>query len=248
MSDVKRPPSLQAAALVALLLAASASQGALFTYSFTGEVTAVSNPIGLFTSPVVVGASVTGSFTYTDSPNQGPFSINDHFTNYSHIETPADTHLVLSIGGATVLSSEFSLSNMIVGNDNLADAFPPFFPVGDSFRYSDALDLTSTLFDLSQTELNQYASGSLFLVDPAGGVFDSQALPSGLPLSSFDTQFGVVDIFDDNFEETGRLTFRIDTIRAVPEPGTTTMLLCISAATLAWRRPRRFISTDPTKG
>ncbi len=27
-----------------------------------------------------------------------------------------------------------------------------------------------------------------------------------------------MDIFDDNFEETGHLTFRIDSVQAVPEP------------------------------
>ncbi len=125
---------------------------------------------------------------------------------------------------------------MIIGDDNPSDSFPPFFPIGDSFRYVDALDGSSALFDFSQAELFQHASGVLFFVDSTGDVFSSQALPSGLPLASFNLMFGLVDIFDDNFEETGRLMFRIESIRAVPEPGSVTML-CLTAIALAtWRR------------
>ncbi len=247
MSSLKRLPSIAIAAVSAVLLAAPVSDAALFTYSFTGEVTAVSNPLGLFTSPAVLGAPVTGSFTYTDVSNQGSFSFNANFTNYSHAETPAVTSLVLSIGGATVTSSEFSLSNMIIGNDNPADTFPPFFPIGDSFRYVDSLDSVSALFDFSQSELFHYATGMLFIADSTGGAFGSQALPSGLPLASFDNRFGVVDITDDNFGESGRLTFRIDSIQAVPEPGMT-MLLSISAVALATRRPRRLINSELLNG
>jgi len=127
---------------------------------------------------------------------------------------------------------------MIVGNDNPIDTFSPYFPVGDSFRYVDTLDSSSALFDFSQAELNQYASGQLFFVDSTGGVFDSQSLPSGLSLSSFDIRFGLVDIFDDNFEGTGRLTFRIDSVRAVPEPGAA-MMLCVAAIALATQRHSR---------
>ncbi len=234
MSHLKRTSAIATAAILAVLLAAPTSNAALFAYSFSGEVTAVSNPLGLFASPAVVGAPVTGSFTYTDVPNQGSFSFNANFTNYSHAETPAVTSLVLSIGGATVTSSEFSLSNIIIGNDNPADTFPPFFPIGDSFRYLDSLDSVSSLFDFSQSELFHYATGMLFVADSTGGAFGSQALPSGLPLASFNNRFGVVDITDDNFGESGSLTFRIDSIQAVPEPAGM-MLLCISALTVATR-------------
>ncbi len=88
MCNIMRIGLIGSVAIMAVLLAGSASQAALFTYAFTGEVTDVSNPIGLFTDPAVVGVPVTGSFTYTDNPNQGSFSLNDNFTNYSHIETP----------------------------------------------------------------------------------------------------------------------------------------------------------------
>ncbi len=246
MSNLKRIHSIGIAAALAILLATPASQAALFTYAFTGEVTAVSNPIGLFTNSAAIGAPVIGSFTYTDTPNTVPFSFNDNFTNHLHSnglepDTLA-TELAFNIGGTTVNSFP-SLSTQMVGNDNPIDTFPPFFPVGDSFRYSDQLDIFSPLFDLTVSDFFQYASGILFFVDSTGEVFNSQALPSGLPLSSFDIQFGLVDIFDDNFEETGRLTFRIDSIRAVPEPGTVTML-CVTAIAFATQFRTRRLNSD----
>ncbi len=222
--------------VLASSFATPAAQANLFTYNFTGEVTDVSNPNGLFTGSASVGAAVTGSFTYTDSPNQGSFAFNDNFTNYSHTETPADTRMVLTVGGAAVHSSAASLSNMIIGNGNPSDEFPPYFPIGDSFRYVDTLDDSSTLFDFSQAELFQSASGSLFFVDSTGDLFDSQALPSGLAVSSFDSRFGLVIITDDNFEETGRLTFRIDSVQAVPEASTAAMLCLTIIMLVAWRR------------
>jgi hypothetical protein len=238
MYDFARIRSIASGAILTVLLATPASQAALFTYAFTGEVTTVSNPNGFFTNAAAVGAPVAGSFTYTTNPNQGPFSINANFTNYSHIETPADTQLALSIGGAAVHSSEFSLSNMIIGNDNPSDTFPPFFPIGDSFRYLDALDGASTLFDFSQSSQPQSTSGQIFLVDSTGGEFGSQSLPAGLPLSAFDIRFGIVDIYDGNFDGTGRLVFRIDSMGVIPEPSTATML-CFGAMTLATRLRKR---------
>jgi hypothetical protein len=172
MSNLKRIHFIGVVAALAILLATPASKAALFTYAFTGEVTDVSNPIGLFTGTAVVGAPVTGLFTYTDSNNSVPNSWDDYFTNHGHynglqLETPA-TRLVYNIGGTTV-NSYPSLSTQMVGNDNPSDTYAPFFPVGDSFRYSDQLDIFSPMFDLSVSDLFQYASGVLFFVDSTGG-------------------------------------------------------------------------------
>ncbi|MDZ4784391.1 MAG: PEP-CTERM sorting domain-containing protein [Planctomycetia bacterium] len=208
------------AAVLALLLAGPESHAAFFTYQFSGQVTEVDNPNGFFTDVAAVGAPVSGAFTYTDSPNGSPFSLNPNFTNYTHQESPPDTGIVLIFNDIEAHASEFSLTNMIVGNDNLDDFFPPFFPPGDSFRYGDSLDGTSALFDFSQAEFFQFANAGLFLADSSSEAFDSQDLPSGLPLSAFDGRYGLVDIYDDNFEATGKLVFQIDSIRAVPEPST----------------------------
>lgn len=214
-----------------VLLSAPASQAATFTYAFTGEVTVVENPNGFFADAAAVGAPVIGSFTYTDSPNQGPFAIDASFTNYTHFKDSADPELILTIGGLSVVPSDFSVTNMIVGDNNATDTFPPFFPVGDSFRYVDALDGSSALFDVPPESQPQHASGELFLIDSTGGVFGSQALPSGLPLTFFNVRFGIVDLFNDNFEPTGRVTFRIDSLSVVPEPNS--LAICGAALTFA---------------
>jgi hypothetical protein len=236
MIQSARPFSIGGIAILAALLAASTSHAALFRYSFAGEVTEVENPNGFFTGVGAVGAQVSGSFTYTDNPNGSPFSFNPNFTNYTHQAFPVDTQILLNIDGVEVHSSIFSLTNMIVGDGNLADGFPPFFPVGDSFRYSDSLDSSSALFDFSQADFAQFANVGVFLVDSSGEVFDSQALPSGLPLSAFDDRYGVVDIYDDNFEATGKLIFRVDSIRLVPESSTYLLLLTGTAALAAFAR------------
>lgn len=239
LSCPQRRPLLRAVALVTVWLAAPASQGALYTYHFGGKVTVVDNPDGFFTYSATVGAPVTGTFTYTDTPDQPPFSVNANFTNHTHGETPTHPNLTLRIGGAVAHSSEFSISNMIVGNDNTTDTLPPFFPVGDSFRYSDLIDGASTWLDFSQADLFHFANGSLFFIDSTGGAFDSQSLPSGLPLSFFDVRYGIINIYDDNFEETARLTFRIDSVNAVPEASAVTMIGIAVMALGVWRRVRR---------
>jgi hypothetical protein len=234
-----RTVAVVGALLVASLSVAGRADAAEYTYAFTGQVTGVDNPFGLFTTPASVGAPVTGSFTYTDTPSNAPFVLNPSFTNYNTGGggEPQVTGLVLTVGSAEVRSAPSSLTNMIVGNDNTANVFAPFFPAGDSFRYSDSLDTTSALFDFSASDLAQFPTGAVFLTDPTATAFNSQALPAGgLPLSGLTDRSGLIYLEDDNFEQTGRLTFRIDSIRAVPEPGS---LVLFAAAAFALTRQRR---------
>jgi hypothetical protein len=237
---LNRSAAVAGGVLLCVLSVAGRAAGADYTYAFTGQVTAVENPNGFFTAPAVVGAPVAGSFTYTDTPDNPPFSPNPSFTNYLNGGSgePQTTGIVLSVGGAEARSGPSSLANMIVGDNNAADTFPPFFPVGDSFRYQDSLDRASPLFDFPAAELFQSPYAVVFLTDPAGTAFGSQALPSGLPLSGLGSRSGIIYIDDDNFETTGRLSFRIDSIRAVPEPVAPT-LLAAAGLGLATRRRRR---------
>jgi len=249
---IQRPPLSGAVAVLAMLLITPMAHAGLFTYQFTGQVTAVDNPNGFFTAPATVGAPVSGFFTYTDTPNAGSFSFNPFFTNYLHFRPfgspPLATELYLTIGGAGVRSSSSSLTNMIVGDNNPVDGFPPFLPVGDTFRYADQLDEISPLFDFSTADLLQFPWGHIFLVDSTGTAFSSQVLPSGLPLAAFNQRYGVIDIFDDDFEETGRLGFRIDSIqavRAVPEPSTLALLVAGLAAASSTATLRRKMLARP---
>ena len=163
-----------------------------------------------------------------------PFSPNPAFTNYTTAE-PQATGMVLVVGGTEARSGPTSLTNMIVGDNNAADSFPPFFPVGDSFRHQDSLDASSALFDFSAAQRFQSPYAAVFLTDPAGAAFGSQALPAGLPLSSLGSRSGIIYIDDDNFETTGRLSFRIDSIRAVPEPAAPLVLAAALGLTLRRR-------------
>ena len=75
----------------------------------------------------------------------------------------------------------------------------------------------------------------------AGGVLLavlSAAAGRAAGVESLGSRSGIVQIDDDNFGTTGRLSFRIDSIRAVPEPATLT-LLTAAVLGLAMRRRRR---------
>ncbi len=251
--------SVAFAALAAAALVGGPAPGAqagFFTYNFTGTVTSVDNAGGFFAPPAAVGAPVTGSFTYTDTPNLMPSSFNPFFTSYNDFDfffnpaSPPRTGLRLVVGGAAVGTPPDVLGNQLVGNDNPTDTFPPFFPVGDSFRYGGQLDIFtgSPLFDqdaLFNAEFLQFAFGNVFLVDPTGAVFDSQALPvGGLPLSGFTRRYGVINLFDDNFEQTGLLVFEINAITlATPVPVPPTVLLALGGTGLLGFARRRTRAT-----
>jgi hypothetical protein len=156
------------------------------------------------------------------------------------------TELVLRIGDAEARSSLLSLTNMVVGNDN-PDA-SPFFPVGDFFRYFDELDRRSPLFDFSAGDLFQFVGGDIVLADSTGSAFTSLDLPHGLPLGAFDQRSGSVRIFDEEGERTGLLEFRIDSIRAIPEPSSLALLLTgLMASSLVGLR-RAWLKRQPGAG
>ena len=112
MLGLNRSVAVAGGVLLAVLSVAGRAAGADYTYEFTGQVTAVDNPNGFFASPAAVGAPVTGSFTYTDTPDNPPFSPNPAFTTYFNGGTgePQATGIVLHVGGTEARSSSTSLT------------------------------------------------------------------------------------------------------------------------------------------
>jgi hypothetical protein len=197
-----------------------------FQFAFTGEVTSIENDSGFFTAPATVGAAVSGTFTYTDTPHDGSDLFSPFVTFYLNDRSVAPvTDLVLRIGGVEARSSVVSLTNVAVGNDN-EDPLPPSFPGGDFYRYVDELDADSPLFDFSGANLPQFPFGNIMLADSTGTAFTSQDVPADLPIADFDQANGNILLTDENSEFTGRLEFRIDSLQAIPEP-TTGMLLLV---------------------
>lgn len=241
------PASRLALTAALALLTAPAAPAGFYTYTFTGQVTAVDNPNGFFAAPAAVGAPVSGSFTYTDTPNAiVAFPPPDpYFFSYPNSNEPGSanrTGLSLVVGGLTATAPPSSLTDMIVGNDNPTDGL--LRPAGDSFRLADQLSIRSPLFDqaaLLNAEFPHFSLASIFLADPAGAAFDSLALPQGgLPLAALTRRYGVIDIFDDEFTPAGQLQFRIDSIQPVapvPVPPAAALAL-VGGLTAAFARRR----------
>ena len=239
-----RPITL-AIVLLGLSLTPSRTARADF-YAFTGTITSVDDPFGAFSNLATVGAPVSGTFRYSDSADYpDPFQPNPFVTNYVNRreDRPQVTGLELIINGAAQRSSPFSTTNLIVGND--VPGGLPFSPAGDFFRYFDQIPdqygrqdplVDYARFDAADSFVIPFAS--ITLSDPIGAAFSSQDLPRGLlPLSAFTDRYGEFSFFDGNGEDInyGSIGFRIDTIRAVPEPGSLTLLACaVVPGTMVW--------------
>lgn len=251
--------------LLALLLASREAVADLFV--FTGTVTSVDDPFGALSDLAAVGAPVDGSFYFGAAPVTGS-TFNPTSPSYLSFESspqvmdylgersffPGLTDLSLTIGGAAERAASYSTTNIHIGND-----VPPGTrsPSGDYFRYLDLLAIPpgerDALVDYSVFDTTDYLAdpiAQLTLVDPSGLAFSSRDLPQGvLPLEQLTNRLGEFSASDDNGEYEGALfsvQFRIDSIRAVPEPGGPALL---AAATIPgaviWLRRRAVRRRSP---
>jgi hypothetical protein len=238
-----------AVALLGLTVSVSRPAGA-GTYTFTGTVTSVSDPFGaLRGGPAVVGAPVTGTFTYIYSSQIAdyPYPINPYVSAYfySRFRNPGLSLLSLTIGGAPERESPYSLTNIDIGHD-----VPPntsVFPAGDLFRYVGEMNYydKDTLVNYSVFNNTDYFPdpyADVVLNDPKATAFSSQALPSGpLPLSHFthnNGSFFGIDANANTSEFLWLVNFRIDAIQSVAEPGGFGLLLLgtgLVGLRLMWR-------------
>ena len=227
--------------LAVVAVAAPPAPAELLTYDFAGHVTVVENKLGFLSDAAVVGAAVSGSFTFTTTPNQGAFELSRGITTYVHQGVPPDTGLVMRVGGDEARSNGSDLTIMAVGNDNAADTDPPITPLGDSFRYDDAMDPAGTLFAPGHADQFHFSRAILFLIDPSGAALSSQALPAPLPVSAFGDKTGLLYVSNDDDVTLGSVTFAIDAVGQVPEPAAAGVLLVGGIVAMSQRRRRSAI-------
>ena len=174
-------------------------QAATIKFRFTGQVTEVPDDPQLETQGVVLGALVFGSMHFSSgapdfdpSPNVGDYRQNQF-------------GVLIGIGQYGVGSEPSpGARGITVLND---------FEGRDEYRVNAGGPDTSRF---------GFASAEIFLVDPTGTVFSSDALPLVLPsLSEFATAEGRIM----PVEVSGGISFRLTSFNVVPEPASLFLLL-----------------------
>lgn len=201
---------MQIQRVLRIVLCAAILLGSKFAHadvilSFSGTITGVTDPSGqLAGTGITAGtSSFTGEFSY--DPGALPFA------------SSADT--------ATYLGASFQVT--IDGTIDLADS-PPVVTIGNDLANGDVFFIGSRgaidVFELPLLDVNQFF---INLIDTAGTLYGSTALPDSLALTDFDfRRFAIRAIdsadaaggygIDGDIESLTRVT--------VPEPGTFALL------------------------
>jgi hypothetical protein len=224
--------------LAAALLALAASEAALcraesVQVRFTGEVTDVTDTLGLFNNTFAVGSPVTGKYAYTPSgmfelPGATPVST-------VYVTAGGSRNLSVNLGTVALESIPSPFLRLRITNDDPV--------IGDQYLVGGNTDYPSA-FTLLDDPLLTFPDLVLTLTDPTSSAFPSLALPLSTPTATaYATHIGTVTISNaDTDEILAQAVFSVDTIAAIPEPATATHCLIGIVALGALNRRVRLLN------
>lgn len=199
------------------------------TFTFTGEITSVDDTHKWLQNTYVVGAPLSGTFTYFSGARPG--IVFGYPETETHVYFVSDLHPAgfnLNANGRQVQSNPFSSSTVYVTNNG---ADPNYNAAGDTFVVQPSVKFPDFFTDPSTEpgfeDYYAYPFAQLRFYDPTGTALSSNALPLTAPdISLFSTRIGRIGFFDGNgeIEDSAQAFFRINTLQvvpaqAVPEPG-----------------------------
>lgn len=219
---------LRLAALLILASVAAPVVATPITFNFSGSVTSVGNNIA---SAFAIGDSVSGLYTFESDTIGQPFAPGE-------INDPSITYYPSALYAfqAAIGSYEISLGSgeqRIFVMDNEA---------GIRDRY------IVEMFTPTGASVNGLAPYGLFLQfqDNSASAFGSGALPLlPIDLSSFSSSDGVLDFLSGGTDLQNRVQFRLNSVTAVPEPETLSLLFASLVATALFARRRKTLSSVP---
>ena len=231
---IRHAPLAVACAVMVAAAATTTAQAAAVTYYFGGKLDTV--PGG---PSFAIGDAFTGSFTFeSTSVNLGGQlpSIGNYSDGSSAIEANVNGYFFSSDSTSACVST-------CVGIRLFNDTPPAVF--GDIFTASNAL-FGTTDAAVTGPNLDGLSPSTLVfqLAESSGTVFSSIALPSNLPLSSFDVARFAIRFIDTarsggSFVASGPVAY-LSTTAPVPEASTTAMLaLGLGALAVVRRRKDR---------
>lgn len=230
------------AALLGPLGVARPVRAEVITFAFTGRVTDVIDPEGLFNGTYAVGQAVTGSYTFTTTPDD-VFDSGEtrNYFWYKAAGQPVDFRL--QVGGAELVydRNPFSFGESFrigVFNDSPGGFFSR---PGDGYDIGAGAEYPTFFADPGNRFLG--ADMGLSLGDETGAALSSVDLPLTPPdLAALSRRVGGVTLFDyDIGDYVGITFFEVTSLTVVPEP-TSLALLGTAAASacsyVGWRRRR----------
>lgn len=216
------------------------------TFMFTGEITSVDDTHNWLQNTYVVGAPISGTFSYFSGALPGiVFGYPETDTHFYVVSGLHPAGFGLNANARQVQSSPFGSSFVWVtnnGTDPNYNAAGDTFVVQPSVRFPDFFTDPST--EPGFEDYYAYPFAQLRFYDPTGTALSSTALPLTAPdISLFSTRVGRIGFFDGNgeFDDFSQAFFRINTLQAVPEPGSIALLvgMSVTGAGLLMRRRNR---------
>jgi hypothetical protein len=229
---------LLSAAVVLVVLAVSPTpvRADPITFGYTGTVTSVNDPLGLFNGTYSVGQAITGTYTFTNTPDFVFGSPTEEFHLWlgpssgfppQPIGFNSRTGVYVLQYNPDFLSLPFQI-NVFDGSS--------FFGGGDAYTF--AAEFTYPPFFNDPTPLLVVPAFQLLLTDPTGTALSSVSLPLTPPnLAAFSGRDGFITLFDaDTFETVAEVQFQLTALQSVPEPASLAVFGLVAGGLFAARR------------